>query len=65
MAKCHRLCLVLAILALASVPVWAQSPPPVQVLPIPIPGGDVFLQAQPVPAGGVLPSALLNLGGNL
>jgi hypothetical protein len=30
-------------------------------LPIPIPGGDVLLPAQPIPAGGVLPSALFNV----
>lgn len=36
-----------ALLAFTSVPVWGQGPPP-QALPIPIPGGDVFLPAQPI-----------------
>lgn len=60
MPKSHKLCLGLAVLALACVPGWGQGPPP-QVLPIPIPGGDVFLPAQPIPAGGALPSALFNV----
>jgi hypothetical protein len=61
MPKSHKLCLGLAFLALACVPVWGQGPPPPQVLPIGIPGGDVLLPAQPIPAGGVLPSALFNV----
>lgn len=61
MPKSHKLCLGLAFLALAGVPVWGQGLPPAQVLPIPIPGGDVLLPAQPIPAGGVLPSALFNV----
>jgi hypothetical protein len=60
MSKWQELRLGLAFLALACVPVWGQGPPP-QVLPIPVPGGDVFLPAQPIPAGGVLPSALFNV----
>lgn len=60
MPKSHKLCLGLAFLALACVSVWGQGSPPPQVLPIPIPGGDVFLPAQPIPAGGLLPSALFN-----
>jgi len=60
MPKSHKLCLGLAFLALACVPVWGQGPPPPQVLPIPIPGGDVLLPAQPIPPEGVLPSALFN-----
>ena len=65
MSQWQRLCLAMASLALACVPVWGQRTPSPQVLLIPIPGGDVFLRAQPIPAGGVFPSALLNLGGNL
>ena len=61
MNKSLKLCLGLAFLALASVPVWGQGAPPSQVLPIPIPGGDVLLPSQPIPAGGVLPSALFNV----
>ena len=61
MPKSHKLCLGLAFLALACVPVGGQGPPPLQVLPIAIPGGDVVLPAQPIPAGGVLPSALFNV----
>ena len=61
MPKSRKLCLGLAFLAFACVPVWGQGTPPPQVLPIPIPGGDVFLPAQPIPAGGVLPSALFNV----
>lgn len=60
MPKSHKLCLGLAFLAVACVPAWGQAPPP-QVLPIPIPGGDVVLPAQPVPAEGILPSALFNV----
>lgn len=61
MPKWQKLCLGMAFLALACVPVWGQgTPAPPQVLPIPIPGGDVLLPAQPIPAGGVLPSALFN-----
>ncbi len=59
--QCQKLFLGAAFLALACVPVWGQEPPPPQVLPIPLPGGDVFLPAQPIPAGGVLPSALFNV----
>jgi hypothetical protein len=58
--KSHKLCLGLAFLALACVPVWGQGSPPLQVLPIAIPGGDVLLPAQPIPDVGVLPSALFN-----
>ena len=61
MPKSHRLCLGLAFLAVACVPVSGQEPPPPQVLPIPIPGGDVVLPAQPITAGGILPSALFNV----
>jgi hypothetical protein len=61
MPKSHKLCLGLASLALACVPVWGQGTPPPQVLPIRIPGGDVLLPAQPIPTGGVLPSALFNV----
>jgi hypothetical protein len=61
MPKSRKFCLGLAFLTLACVPVWGQGPPPPQVLPIPIPGGDVLLPAQPIPAGGVLPSALFNV----
>lgn len=61
MPKSLKLCLGLAFLTLACVPVWGQGPPPAQVLPIPIPGGDVLLPAQPIPPGGVLPSALFNV----
>ncbi len=60
MAKWQKFCLGLTVLTLASVSVWGQRLPP-QVLPIPIPGGDVLLPAQPIPAGGVLPSALFNV----
>lgn len=61
MPKPLRLCLGLAYLALACVPVWGQGPPAAQVAPIPIPGGDVVVPAQPIPSGGLLPSALFNV----
>ncbi len=56
----HKLCCAVALLALASVSAWGQGTPP-QVSPIPIPGGDVVLPAQPIPEGGFLPSALFNV----
>jgi hypothetical protein len=57
----QKLFLGVAFLALACVSAQGQGPPPPQVLPIPIPGGDVLLPAQPIPEGGVLPSALFNV----
>ena len=61
MSMRQKLFLWVAFLALPCVPAWGQGPPLPQVLPIPIPGGDVLLPAQPIPAGGVLPSALFNV----
>ena len=60
MPKSHKLCLGLAFLTLACVPAWGQGSPPAQVVPIPIPGGDVVLPTQPIPAGGVLTSGFIN-----
>jgi hypothetical protein len=57
----QKLILGVAFLALAYVSAWGQGSPPPQVLPIPIPGGDVVLPSQPIPEGGVLPSALFNV----
>jgi hypothetical protein len=53
MGTWRELFLRVAFLALTCVSAWGQGSPP-QVLPIPIPLGDVFLPAQPILSGGVL-----------